>query len=76
MLKFYFHVRDGETLIPDEEGMVLKDWTAIQIEGHKSAWEIGKQFGSYPYDLSVEIVDQFGTIVDRIAIAPPHQLPC
>ena len=76
MLKFFFHIRDGETVVQDEEGVPLRDWTAIKIEGHKSAWDVARQYGSHSSNCSIEVVDQFGTIVDRIPIAPVHELPC
>ena len=76
MPKYYFHIRDGQYLVPDEEGLSLSDWLAVKIEGHMSAWDIGRHAACTSMDCSIEISDQWGKTLDRIAVEIPHRLPC
>jgi hypothetical protein len=76
VLKFYFHIRDGEELVRDEEGLALSDWSAIRNEGHQSALDIASERGCYSGHCSIEVVDQFGAIVDRIVIQPVQKYIC
>ena len=36
MRRYYFNLRDGEALIPDEEGMILPDVGSVQEEAVKA----------------------------------------
>jgi len=76
MLKFYFHIRDGEHLVCDEEGLALRDWPAVKLEGYKSALDVALELGCQSSNCSIEVVDQFGKIVDRVIVRPLETMPC
>jgi Domain of unknown function (DUF6894) len=42
MTRYYFDIRDGESLYADDEGMELEDQTAAEIEAAKSLGEMAK----------------------------------
>lgn len=42
MLRYYFDIRDGDELIPDEEGMELRDLRAAEIEAAQSLLGMAK----------------------------------
>ena len=43
MTQYFFHIRDGDTLVPDEEGCELPDLEAVKVEATKSACDLFKQ---------------------------------
>jgi hypothetical protein len=40
MPRFYFHIRDGRKLIPDEEGLGLPNFSTAKREAVRSAREL------------------------------------
>jgi hypothetical protein len=40
MSRYYFHIRDGETLVPDEEGTECRDMVAVQEEARASVRDL------------------------------------
>ena len=76
MLKFYFHIRDGEELVRDEEGLTLRDWRSVKHEGYSSALDVALECGCQSSNCSIEVVDQFGKIIDSVVVRPLNKLPC
>ena len=46
MPRYYFHIRDGDTLVFDDEGCELADWEAIKNEALRSARDLHRQNAS------------------------------
>jgi uncharacterized protein DUF6894 len=40
MPRYYFHIRDGDTFILDDEGFELADMEAVKIEAFRSAMDL------------------------------------
>jgi hypothetical protein len=40
MSRYFFHIRDGEFLVPDEEGMECRNMRAVNDEARASARDI------------------------------------
>jgi len=72
MPQYFFHIRDGENLIRDDEGLSLSDLSAAKAEGLMSAADIARQPTYVSDGSSIEVSDQAGTILDRIFIKPYH----
>jgi hypothetical protein len=69
MSRFYFHIRDGEGLVPDEEGMDLLDLEAAKNEAVISAREImanNLRSGRPLNGQWFEIVNEAGDIVATV----------
>jgi hypothetical protein len=71
MGRYYFHIRQGQLLIPDEEGMDCRDLIAVQAEACASAQDLAMAaLRSYEGYIpgSVEVEDEQGNAVqDRAA---------
>ena len=71
MPQFYFHIIDGDTLIPDAEGQELPDLEAAQLEARSSARDLAIQelkVGSGIGDRKIEIADENGKPLESIRI--------
>jgi hypothetical protein len=71
MPRYFFQIRDGWEVLPDEEGMEFPNLNLAEVEGHASARDLaaaalfeGRSTAAY----AVEIVDEAGTILSRIKI--------
>jgi hypothetical protein len=42
MSRYYFHIRDGVTLVPDEEGIECRNMVAVLNEAHASALDLAQ----------------------------------
>jgi hypothetical protein len=69
MTRYYFHIRDRETFIPDDDGMDLYDIHAARIEARNTASEWiaedvrrGRSTGA----TVIEITDWGGVILDAL----------
>jgi hypothetical protein len=66
MGRFFFHIRDGESVISDEEGMDLPDRMAVIREAQLSALDLAHQYmtARKPTSrLKIEIEDESGAII-------------
>ena len=77
MPMYYFHIRDGWDLIPDEEGMEFPNLDRAQAEAYASARDLAAaaliarhSFAAY----SVEVTDEVGTVLSRVKIDPIHKV--
>jgi hypothetical protein len=73
MPRYFFHIRDGWDLIPDDEGIVFPGLDQAEAEGYASARDLaaagayeGHSFAAY----AVEVADGAGNILRRIKIEP------
>jgi hypothetical protein len=71
MGRFFFHIRDGESVISDEEGMELPDRMAVDEEAQFSVLDIAHQCmtARKPTSrLKIEIEDEAGAIIGSRAV--------
>lgn len=61
MARYYFHIRDGWSVVPDEEGMELPSWDAAREEAYTSARDLARSGQSRV--CSIEIADQEGNVL-------------
>lgn len=69
MSRYYFHIRDGQILIPDEEGMECRNMIAVHIEARASARDLANtalRNKSAVLPASIEIEDEQGHEVDQL----------
>jgi hypothetical protein len=77
MATFYFHLKQGDELVIDEEGSNLPDLTAARDEALQSARELlasAIKAGSTVVPDAIVVVDQEGRTVDNLrlaAVLPP-----
>ena len=71
MPRYFFHIRDGWDLVPDEEGMHFANLTCAEVEGYASARDLavaalyeGRATGAQ----AVEITDEDGEVLSRIKV--------
>jgi hypothetical protein len=60
MAVYYFDLRDGSEIVPDEEGMELSDLVAVQEEAARAlanlSWDTVRNFaGAQSHTMSVEV---------------------
>jgi hypothetical protein len=74
--RYYFDIRDGEALYPDDEGMELGDQTAAEVEAARSLADIANDLS--PLDerhlMAVEVRTNAGPVFQAAFIynaAPP-----
>jgi hypothetical protein len=68
---YYFHVRDGESFIPDREGVELADLDAARREVQESARELAVQRirSRQKIDgLTIEVIDESGALVETMHV--------
>lgn len=70
MSRFYFDVREGETLTQDQEGLDLADLDAAEREAVHAAAEIGNDTlpKRYAPEVCVEVRDEHGQHVLSVAV--------
>jgi hypothetical protein len=72
MSRYYFHIRDGEILVPDEEGTECRDVFAVQEEARASVRDLFNvamlSFSRQPL-ASIEIEDEDGNAIEML---PPR----
>jgi hypothetical protein len=76
MPRYFFHIRDGWDVIPDDEGIVFPDQTHAEAEGYASARDLAivaarevRGFAAY----AVEVTDEAGVVLRRIKIEPVYR---
>jgi hypothetical protein len=71
MQRYYFHVRDGNTFVLDDEGSEHPNLAAVQLEANESLREIiadrVRSQGSTS-DLRIEVIDDFGHVVHSASV--------
>lgn len=68
---YFFHIRDGWEIIPDEEGMVFADQELARAEGYASVRDLAAAALSNGQNLAayaVEVTDEAGTVLHRIKV--------
>jgi uncharacterized protein DUF6894 len=70
MQRYFFHVRDGQGFVPDEEGVVLANMAEARVEAVRSARDIladqlreGKALDGQ----KIEITDAAGQVLETLA---------
>ena len=68
MAVYYFDLRDGSEIVPDEEGMDLSDLVAVQEEAARAlanlSWDTVRNFaGAQSHTMSVEVRDSAGPVL-------------
>ena len=69
MSRYFFHIRQGEEFVPDEEGAEFTKYLDAKKEGIFSARDVAIDLvkrGERIKGLKVEIVDESGTVLDTI----------
>jgi hypothetical protein len=69
MARYFFHIRDGDALICDEEGQELADLEAVHWEAKQSAREIIAERLRGAHKLGgdlIEVEDENGTIIEIV----------
>jgi hypothetical protein len=76
MTRYFFHIRDGWEVIPDEEGMEFSTPDLAEAEAYASARDLsisgnpcGSRFAAY----AIELVDEAGNVLRRIKIQPDYR---
>jgi hypothetical protein len=76
MARYFFHIRDGWEIIPDEEGMDFPNLDFAEVEGHASARDLataaldeGRSTAAY----AVEVADETGSVLSRIKVEPIYR---
>jgi hypothetical protein len=72
MARFYFHLRAGDRLIPDDEGTDLPDFPAAQREAQLGARELlaeAIKSGKQKVPDAFVIADEAGRALDTILLA-------
>jgi hypothetical protein len=70
MSRYFFHIRDGLILVPDEEGMECRDMRAVEDEARASARDLGEEAlrNRFIHFLpSIEVEDELGRDVYHAA---------
>jgi len=71
MSRFYFHIRTGDNLVRDDEGMECRDLRAACAEAHASARDAARASLYHPNTTptSIEIEDEDGDMLGEISFA-------
>lgn len=68
MALYYFDLRDGDELVPDEEGMELRDMRAVQNEAARAlsgfAWDAMRLEGAQGQQMAIEVRDAHGPVLE------------
>ncbi|MDB5506809.1 MAG: hypothetical protein JWR75_1447 [Devosia sp.] len=75
MKRYFFHIREQELLIIDNEGTELPDLAAATHEAIASARELVVFSGTLPIGGSMEICDVDGNLLRAISIADVFHMP-
>jgi len=75
MATYFFNIRVGTTVVPDEEGTDLPDLDAVKDEATQSAGDLLRQATREPYLAShpfrIEVEDEAG---NQVLVQPVHYL--
>jgi hypothetical protein len=71
MTRYYFHIRVGETIIPDDEGILLDGPRSARAEMRASAHDLAMAIANHGRPLdgqAVEIWDAQGRLIDSMPL--------
>jgi hypothetical protein len=71
-MRYHFHIRDTEGLIPDEEGSELANLDAARAEARASAHDLvanDLRSGRTTPERQIEIADARGAVLDFVRVA-------
>lgn len=77
LIRYYFHIRDGWDVIPDEEGMELPTLGAARTEAYASADDLARaaiQDGTSVAAMAIQIADHAGNILGRVKVPGQRRL--
>ena len=77
MTRYYFHIRDGWNLIPDDEGIECPTWGAAWAEAYASADDLAAAALRDGLNFStgaIEIADQTGNVLGRVGVPEQRRL--
>lgn len=65
---YYFDLHDGDEIVPDEEGMELRDLAAVQEEAARAlaglSWDAVRNFtGAQSHRMTIEVRDGLGPVM-------------
>lgn len=72
MPRYYFHIRDHDRLIPDEEGLDLPDDGEAKLEAEASAGDLIRDAllsGEDVHHQTLEIVNAKGRVIATVALS-------
>ena len=75
--RYYFHIRDGWHVIPDDEGIECSSWGAAWVEAYASADDLAAaalRDGLPRSAGAIEIADHAGNILGRVAVPAQRYL--
>jgi uncharacterized protein DUF6894 len=75
MPRYFFHIRHGWTVVPDEEGMEFPNLFHAEVEGYASARDLAVAAlynGSVLPADAVEVADEDGNVLSRIKVEPKY----
>ena len=75
--RYYFHIRDGWNVIPDDEGMECASWGAAWVEAYASADDVAAAAlrDGLPWTAgAIEIADGAGNVLGRVAVPEQRRL--
>ena len=77
MCRYYFHIREGWRVVPDDEGMELTDIGEAWSEAYASADDLAHQAirsGSSIGPCVIEIMDQAGNVLGTVKVSEQRLL--
>ena len=77
MPTYFFHIRHGWDLVPDEEGMEFPDLNRAEVEDYASARDLAAADPCAVHNLTgyaVEVADEAGTVLRRIKVEPLYRV--
>jgi uncharacterized protein DUF6894 len=63
MRRYFFDLRHGAQMVPDEEGILLPNLSAVQAEAMHSLIIVARDFLNYPGPITVEVRDDAGSVM-------------
>lgn len=70
MPRYFFHIRNNEEIVPDDEGANFDDYEAARGEAVASARDLAInaiRLGEHVSGWKIEIADEKGKVLDRIS---------
>ena len=77
MPTYFFHIRDGWGLVPDEEGMDFPNLYRAEAEGYAGARDLAAADPRAIHNFAecaVEVTDEDGAILSRIKVEPIYRV--
>jgi hypothetical protein len=71
MSRYFFHIRDGWAVIPDEEGMDFPNLNAARVEAYSSACDLCEAASHGNRNnaaFAIEIADRDGNVLGSVAV--------